>query len=297
MPPKIPLIITSKHTSKILKKATSSNTNNSSRVYLKTPINYVFSGDVKTAVFQHSFERVRHFITFTSYMNLLVEHFKKNGHNQLTLSNAITPSALFQVEKGYYVGKSHSSQSLSRFDPRASDLLDRSVTGEIDVVAAHYNNMAPSRYFLKIAESELEKNPDSLLLNKGMEVIIAMCADTNIIPREINSGPDKVIDTVNTNQIRKITTFPNGAPLPSSKTVSEYIDHGKSRILSWEASEIGKKNISNLYKIAGPYNDGLESARTKVRSNVSLDLECLLQDVIESGDKTLLDISQILRNL
>ena len=63
-----------------------------------------------------------------------------------------------------------------------------------------------------------------------MEVIIAMCADTNIIPREINSGPDKVIDTVNTNQIRKITTFPNGAPLPSSKTVSEYIDHGKSTL-------------------------------------------------------------------
>lgn len=297
MPPKLPLKIATDNVIEIIKNALHSSTRNSGRVYLKTSIDHVFSGDVETAVFQHSFERARHLLTFTGYMSLLVEHFKKNGHNQLTLSNAITSNALLQAGKGYYDRKSYSSQSLSRFDPGANDLLDRSVTGEIDVVAAHYNNMTPSRYFLAIAKSELEKNPDSLLLNKAMEIIIAMCADTNIIPREINSGPDKVIDTININHINKITTLPNGAQLLSSKAISEYIDHGKSSILNWEASATGKKNTSNLYKIAKPYNDGLESARTKVRPNMYLGLESLLQDVRESGDKTPLDISQILGSL
>jgi hypothetical protein len=263
-----------------------------SRIKIGTSSNAIFSGPLRDVLKHHVKEKARHYFLFGKYVQITCDYLSgidKIKASSLTLDNAIQKTATHQVGKGSYDAKyykgddgEYPGSSQSRFDVKAIDILNRQSTGQIDTVAAHYNNLGLSPKFVNIMQEMIGEHPDRKVLKKLNEICIALCAGTSILPKEINLGPEKIMDRLQREHYEYFQK--SGGALLSQESIDSYVDKGTAQISNWGGRNHKGTEIGQLME---PYKAGLAETRIILYPQAMRSIEYFLQDMIEAEDFTL----------
>lgn len=148
-----------------------------SRIKISPSSNAIFSGPLRDVLKNHAKEKARHYFLFIKYVQITCDYLSeidKIKASSLTTDNAIQKTATHQVGKGSYDAKhykgddgKYTGSSQGRFDVKAIDILNRQSTGQIDTVAAHYNNLGLTPKFLSTMKEIIAEHPNRKVLKIG----------------------------------------------------------------------------------------------------------------------------------
>ncbi|MWK56228.1 hypothetical protein GO594_09605 [Pseudomonas otitidis] len=254
----------------------------------KTPRNQytpLLSGDVQNAMASHAFERIRHCLLFCFYVELTCDYLNTVYQTNLDPRTAIEDSATHQIDVGYRNKKAQD------FDESASSIIGMSITGYKAMDAAHFNNLGLNGSFTSTLFKYSKIDPMVSTLKSYCET---MCGNTRLLPKCINIGPDKAVDSAQSKFKNTLFTDEEhpliSGPCISIKSVSHYMTLANSELEKYEKRYESENKLALSLSIKG-YIHGFAragAAEKKRRGNYLInELRDEVQEVVQQVNKHL----------
>ncbi|MCO7552740.1 hypothetical protein [Metapseudomonas otitidis] len=216
----------------------------------------LLGGDLHNASADHAYERIRHCFLFCFYVEITCDYLNTIYGTTHDPATVIADSATHQIDEGY------KNLKADEFDKSSSAPQDLSITGYSKMDAAHFNNLGLNSAFVGTLAKYAKTDPMVARLKEYCETT---CGNTRLMPKAINIGPDKAVDSAQTD-FKKLLFAGKAidSPCVSIKSISTYIRLVTLRLSIYKA-RYKQKNQHTLVAAIRGYKHGF--ARAEVTTN------------------------------